>query len=387
MKILLILVLAALLVGCVSTVPDETIPDKPDAPPSSSITAPPLSYETEESGQTDSETTADETEPTAAPTETTQEDNAPEAVRSPHYAGDIFYFSQKPPAPNGEPVETYTALAALTFDFSAHPKWWISNYNSTVISHTDETVTINSTEYLRMVSDRVVYSVDSSFFQTPKGFTADEKPYLWVTRTYRHPTASVEGTEYLTWIQLDDDSMVQLSFFGYAYDEDFENTILRPLLDSCRIWTDDIPFLLRFPSTESDPNIAVDLTLPVEWQWNNSTVADDMERMYTGRYSVKRMEFYPVLRSEVFEGYERLQYQGVPAPITGKTNDGLPYEIYAYDSVSEGDRSKVTWYFANIEHEDGYLMLSFLTFEDDPADYFETVTLPVIKSVHIEETE
>lgn len=32
MKILLILVLAALLVGCVSTVPDETIPDKPDAP-------------------------------------------------------------------------------------------------------------------------------------------------------------------------------------------------------------------------------------------------------------------------------------------------------------------------------------------------------------------
>ena len=387
MKFLLILVLAAFLVGCVKTTPEETIPDKPDETPSSSISDPPLSYEPEESGQTDSETTADETEPTAAPTETTQGDNAPEAVRIHPYAGDIFYFSQKPPAPSGEPIETYTALAALTFDFSAHPKWWISNYNSTVISHTDETATINSTEYLRMVSDRVVYSVDSSFFHAPKGFTADEKPYLWVTRPYRHPTASVDGTEYLTWIQLDDDSMVQLSFFGYTYDEDFENTILRPLLDSCRIWTDDIPFLLRFPSTENDPNLSVDLTLPVQWQWNNSSVADDMERMYTGRYSIKRMEFYPVLNREVFKGYEQLQSQGVPAPITGTTDEGLPYEIYSYNSFSEGEPIGITWYFANIEHEDGYLMLSFLTFEDDPADYFETVTLPVIKSVHIEENE
>ena len=81
MKFLLILVLTAFLVGCVKTTPEETIPDKPGETPSSSITDPPLTYEPEESGQTDGETTADETEPSAAPTETSQEDNAPEAVR------------------------------------------------------------------------------------------------------------------------------------------------------------------------------------------------------------------------------------------------------------------------------------------------------------------
>ncbi len=381
MKILLILILAAFLAGCVKTTPNETVPDKPD--PETSLPA-----DTASSSETDPapETPPDETESAA-----------PEAAVLPGTAElssayDIFYLSRTPPAENGEPADTYTALAALAFGFSAHPDWLENNYSSTVVSYTDYPVNINSAEYLRMVSDRVVYPIDPGKFTAPQGHTADGMPYAWETRPYSNPAFAETGTEYVTWIQLDDTSMAQLSFYTYSIDTDFENSTLRPLLDACRTWTPDTPLKIRFTTDASlqddaSPDYTIDLELPVQWQWNNSSVADDMERMYTGRYSIKRMEFYPVLRSEVFKGYERLQSQGVPAPITGRTNDGLPYEIYAYDSVSEGDRSKVTWYFANIEHEDGYLMLSFLTFEDDPADYFDTVTLPVIRSVSIAEAQ
>ena len=122
MKILLILTLAALLTGCVSTTPAETIPDKPENP--AELTQP-------------DETALHIPDPIPADTP---------------YTGDIFYFTKLPAeespeaAPDDEtvlippgPENTYRALAALAFDFSAYPspEWWISNYTGTVISYTE----------------------------------------------------------------------------------------------------------------------------------------------------------------------------------------------------------------------------------------------------------
>ena len=381
MKILSILILAAFLAGCVKTTPNDTVPDKPD--PETSLPA-----DTASSSETDPapETPPDETESAA-----------PEAAVLPgttelSSAYDIFYLSRTPPAENDEPADAYTALAALAFEFSAHPDWLENNYSSTVVSYTDSPVNINSAEYLRMVSDRVVYPIDPGKFTAPQGHTADGMPYAWETRPYSNPAIAETGTEYVTWIQLNDTSMAQFSFYTYSIDSDFENSTLRPLLDACRTWTPDTPLKIRFTTdaslqADASPDYTIDLELPVQWQWNNSSVADDMERMYTGRYSIKRMEFSPVTYDEPFKGYEQLQSRGIPEPITGITDEGLPYEIYAYNSFSEGEPLGNTWYFANIAYKGRFITLSFLTFEDDPDDYFETVTLPVIRSVSIAETE
>ncbi len=371
MKILLILVLAALLVGCVSTTPDETAPEKPDH--------------------------IMETKPV---------EDIPAIDPETPYTGDMFYFTKLPaeeftePEPEDEtvlippgPQETYRTLAALAFDFSDLPSnWRENNFTNTLISHTDEHPRIDSLEYLRMKTDGIVYPVDESKFTVPNGHTADGKPFSWETHQYSQPESVESGTEYFTYIRLNDTSMLRLSFYSYEYDTDFVNDFLLPVLTPCRTWTPDIPLSLRFTTDsalQSDPSADyhIDIDLPVQWQWNNSSVANDMERMYTGRYSIKRMEFYPVTYAEAFKGYEQLQSQGIPEPITGTTDEGLPYEIYSYDSFSEGEPLGITWYFANIAFDGRYITLSFLTFEDDSADYFDTVTLPVIQSVHIETAE
>jgi len=383
MKLLLIFTLAALLVGCVKIAPDESAPEKAD--PVTEASPPEETSSAEETKPSD-ETLPPKTEP-----------GIPEAAERPDItefssAYDIFYLSQTPPVENGEPADTYTALAALAFDFSAYPDWWANNYSSTAVSYTDIPVNINSIEYLRMVSDRVVYPFDPDKFTSPMGHTADGMPYVWETRHYSPTMIAETGTEYSTWIQLNETAMAHLSFYGYSIDENFENDILLPLLDTCRTWTPCTPLEIRFTTNstyqdDDSPDYHISLELPVQWQWNNSSVADDMERMYTGRYSIKRMEFHPVTYPEVFKGYEQLQSQGIPDPITGTTDKGLPYEIYSYASRSEAEPLGVTWYFVNIAFDGRFIPLSFLTFEDDPADYFETVTLPVIKSVHIEEAE
>lgn len=380
MKILLILVLAALITGCVSTTPAETIPDKP-------------------------EETAEDTLPDEPETENQPAMPAPIPADTP-YTGEIFYFTKLPAAESAEPepedetvvippgpTNTYRALAALAFDFSDLPSnWWANNNTNTLISYTDEQPRIDSIEYLRMETNGIVYPADDEKFTSPTGYTADSKPYFWETTPYQHPETTEVGTEYTTYLKISDSEMVQLSFYSYSYDEDFENDFLMPLLNSCRTWTPDFPMILQFTTSSKlqstpSPDYHLSLIHPDIWQWNGSNVANDIERMHTGRYATKRMEIFPITYTEPFKGYEALQSQGIPEPITGTTDDGLPYKIYAYASGSEGEPLGCTWYFANFGFDGRYITLSFLTYEDDPADYFDTVTLPVIKSVHIETAE
>lgn len=375
MKLLLILVLAALIVGCVKTTPEETIPDKPD-------TVSETNPITETIAESTPETHTEESIPVM-----------PDPVPSDTpYTGELFYFTKVPSAESEEPENTYRALAVLAFDFTDLPSnWWENNYNNTLISYSDEQPRIDSVEYLRMETDGVVHPTDESKFTSPNGYTADGKPFSWEIQTYPHPEIVETVTEYTTYIRLNDEKMLCLSFYSYTYfhDEDFVNNFLLPKLSTCRTWTPDMPLKLLFTTNsvyqeEPSSNYHITLTLPDSWQWNNSSVADDTERMYTGRYSVKRMEFYPVTYTEPFKGYMQFQSKGIPDPITGTTDEGLPYEIYVYSGFSEGEPLEVTWYFANIGYDGRYIQISFLTFEDDPVDYFDTVTLPVIKSVHIE---
>ncbi|MBQ8333500.1 MAG: hypothetical protein IJX93_06980 [Clostridia bacterium] len=380
MKLLLILVLAALLAGCVSTTPAENIPDKP-------------------------EETAEDTLPDETETENQPAMPDPIPADTP-YTGDIFYFTKLPaeesniPEPEDEtvvippgPTDTYRALGALAFDFANLPSnWHENNYTNTLISYTDEQPRIDSIEYLRMETDGIVYPADETKFTSPMGYTADGKPFFWETANSQHSETAENRTEYLTYIRLNDASMVRLTFYSYAYDEDFVNSFLIPKLCSCRTWTPEVPLKLRFTTDstlQSTPSADyhIDIALHDSWQWNNSSVADDIERMYTGRYAIKRMEFYPVTYTEPFQGYEQLKSQGIPEPITGTTDEGIPYEIYIYNSYSEGESLGCTWYFANLAYDGRYINISFLTYGDDPDNYFDTVTLPVIKSVHIEAAE
>ena len=211
MKLLLILVLAALLVGCAKTTPEETIPDKPENPPLSTQPA-----ETEPAAESES---LPETAPESAPV---MPDPIP--VDTP-YTGDLFYFTKLPSEESAEPENTYRALAVLAFDFTDLPSnWWENNYNNTLISYSDEQPRIDSVEYLRMETDGVIHPTDESKFTSPNGYTADGKPFSWETQTYPHPEIVETVTEYTTYIRLNDAKMLCMSFYSYTYfhDEDFD---------------------------------------------------------------------------------------------------------------------------------------------------------------------
>ena len=158
MKILLILALAALLVGCGDTVPEETIPYKPEP--------------------------VTETVPEA--------EEIPAIDLDTPYTGEMFYYSQLSDSENGKPIDTYTAQAVLAFDFSAHPDWY--GGDPSINSYRDEIPRYESTSYPRMTKDRVIYPLDEENFKSPMGYTADGMPFVWETAEYRHPSTDKIGT-------------------------------------------------------------------------------------------------------------------------------------------------------------------------------------------------
>lgn len=381
MKFLILLLITVLLAGCGTSVPPENTPETLRSEPSAEEIPPLTLDEPADIPESEPETQAEAEEP---------------------YSGDIFYFTKLPAAPamdepedetvipSPEPEDTYRALAAVVFDKSLYTSWDENNYSNTILSYTDNPPRFGSIQYPRMTTDGIVYPADKTEFSSPTGYTADKIPYVWETREYVHPESSEAGTEYSVSFLLDETSMITLSFYSYTYDENYETAFLRPLLDTCRTWIPETPLTYRFTgqlSEEESAPLTVDIPFSDRWCWNNSSVADDMERMYTGRYSTKRMEFYPELMDTPHTGFYNLTTKGVAVPVTGNTKDGLPYEMYVYDSFSEGEPLGCTWYFVNIVYNDLYLPVTFLAFEDDPADYFDTVILPVIESVHIVPTE
>ena len=319
------------------------------------------------------------------------------------YTGDIFYFTKLPAVPSDsakpedetvlpspEPADTYHALAAVIFDYSELPSWNVDNFKNTVIFCPDELPNRDSPQYLRMNTDGIVYAAAPGKFTSPMGYTADGIPYVWETREYLHDWGVETGTEYVVSLLLSGTDMVNLSFYTNSYDEDFENDFLRPHLDACRTWIPEKPLTVRFhglDNNQSPAAMTADFTLPDTWILENTGSASDTKLVHTGQYSIKRMD-KPAFSTEHFTGYEPFHATLDYEPFTGTTAEGFPYIVYRRDPLSVfGEPLGVSWYFVSIGHPNRYLTVAFLSYEDDPADYFDTVILPVIESVHIVPTE
>jgi len=383
MKILFLLFLTLLMVGCGTSEEPENIPE-------TSAVSPASLQSDEKISEIPPVTAIENHEPIPADEPYTRHTDKP-------YTGNVFYFTKLPVVPSdsakpedetvlspSKPENTCRALAAVVFNFSELPSWCVNNFTNTVIFCPDELPYLDSPQYLRMNTDGIVYAADPGKFTSPMGYTADGIPYIWETREYLHDRVVETGTEYAVSLLLRETDMVNLSFYTNSYDKDFENDFLRPHLDTCRVWTPDKSLTVRFTNidnNESPAAMTADLTLPDTWILENTGHASDMKRVYTGEYSIGRMQ-KPAFSTEHFTGYEQLHSSTGSDPVTGRTVEEVPYTIYRRAALSAlGEPLGHSWYFVNIGYQYRYLVLSFLTYEDDPADYFDTVILPVIESV------
>lgn len=381
MKFLILLLITVLLAGCGTSVPPENTSETLRSEPSAEE-IPPL--------------TADE--PVSVP----ESEPEVQTEAGEPYSGDIFYFTKLPAAsamdepedetviPSPEPEDTYRALAAVVFEFSELPSWCVDNFTNTVVFCPDELPYPDSPQYLRMTTDGIVYPADSEKFTSPLGYTADGIPYIWETREYLHDEFAETGTEYVVSLLLSEADMVNISFCTNSFDADFEKDFLLPHLTSCRTWTPDKSLTIRFDGIDNNQSPAAmtaDFTLPDIWILENTGSASDTKRVHTGQYSIKRMD-KPAYSTELFTGYEPFHATLDYEPFTGTTDEGFPYTVYRRDSLSAlGEPLENSGYFVSIGHPNRYLTVAFLTYENDPADYFDTVILPVIESVHIVPTE
>ena len=134
-------------------------------------------------------------------------------------------------------------------------------------------------------------------------------------------------------------------------------------------------YFVKDETIEIEYACGIRLDFPESWEVGGTT-ALDIPRREAGIYSTKRMEYYNYMYRQT-EADVFFEEKSTPA--------GLAYRYWTTTGNSiEG--LGVVWHHCEFPVEAGdtfYFHIYFLTFSDDPEDYFEMHIQPVIDSVKI----
>ncbi|MBR4959632.1 MAG: hypothetical protein IKY52_01905 [Clostridia bacterium] len=126
---------------------------------------------------------------------------------------------------------------------------------------------------------------------------------------------------------------------------------------------------------EIEYSCGIAMEMPVSWEFGGTT-ALDIPRRDAGIYSTKRMEYYNCM-------YRDTESQAQYAEKT--TASGLSYR-YWETSGGTLEGLDVVWHHCEFPVKAGdtfYFHIYFLTFSDDPEEYFEMHIQPILDSMEI----
>ena len=152
--------------------------------------------------------------------------------------------------------------------------------------------------------------------------------------------------------------------------------ILIPDFGSMILGAEGQYYFQKDETLEIEYSCGVTMEMPASWDFEGTT-AMDIPRMEAGIYSSKRMEYYNYLYRDPESG----------TMFTEKvTADGLEYRYWEQTGGTlEGLRA--VWHHCEFPVSAGreifWFHVYFLTFSDDPADYYEMHIQPMIDSIKI----
>mgnify|MGYP004704773245 FL=1 len=364
--------------------------------------------------QTDTEkSTADTVLDTEAETESeTEAKNTPEWAK-PVSLGKITDSDPYASLPQGSsvyyilpetctPEEVPPLLGTITFSYDSDFRWHYSDaeerpfWNEPIkqVITTTEPTNAADPEYERVVISRTLTPLaalpeDADVYgATPSGHA------FAFTCTPGEERDTYEGI-----LQFDNEHGIQVTYYSYDFDENFVETVLLPKMESCRIWVNglgtqrmDVRFYAGVGADSKETSYGYILPLPADWSYNGVNIASVWQNEYSGVYSTKRLEVMAAIFDTPWIGYVDIDADEAAIaeakqnrPLTeGVTKGGQKY-LYCLEEMEAMDGFHLKWYYFSVQiagmPEGNYVYISVLTYNTDPAGYFEDVILPAIEGI------
>lgn len=300
------------------------------------------------------------------------------------------------------PEEVPPLLGTITFSYDSDFRWHYSDaeerpfWNEPVkqVITTTEPANAADPEYERVVISRTLTPLtalpeDADVYgATPSGHA------FAFTCTPGEERDTYEGI-----LQFDNESGIAITYYSYEFDENFVETVLLPKMESCRIWVNglgtqrmDVRFYAGVGADSKETSYGYILPLPADWSYNGVNIASVWQNEYSGVYSTKRLEVMAAIFDTPWIGYVDIDADEAAIaeakqnrPLTeGVTKDGQKY-LYCLEEMGTMDGFHLKWYYFSVQiagmPESNYVYISVLTYDTDPAGYFEDVILPAIEGI------
>ncbi len=300
------------------------------------------------------------------------------------------------------PEEVPPLLGTITFSYDSDFRWHYSDaeerpfWNEPVkqVITTTEPANAADPEYERVVISRTL---------TPLA-ALPENADIYGTTPSGHAfaftcTPGEERDTYEGILQFDNESGIAITYYSYEFDENFVETVLLPKMESCRIWVNglgtqrmDVRFYAGVGADSKETSYGYILPLPADWSYNGVNIASVWQNEYSGVYSTKRLEVMAAIFDTPWIGYVDIDADEAAIaeakqnrPLTeGVTKDGQKY-LYCLEEMGTMDGFHLKWYYFSVQiagmPEGNYVYISVLTYDTDPAGYFEDVILPAIEGI------
>ena len=300
------------------------------------------------------------------------------------------------------PEEVPPLLGTITFSYDSDFRWHYSDaeerpfWNEPIkqVITTTEPANAADPEYERVVISRTLTPLtalpeDADIYgATPSGHA------FAFTCTPGEERDTYEGI-----LQFDNESGIAITYSSYDFDENFVETVLLPKMESCRIWVNglgtqrmDVRFYAGVGADSKETSYGYILPLPADWSYNGVNIASVWQNEYSGVYSTKRLEVMAAIFDTPWIGYVDIDADEAAIaeakqnrPLTeGVTKDGQKY-LYCLEEMGTMDGFHLKWYYFSVQiagmPEGNYVYISVLTYDTDPAGYFEDVILPAIEGI------
>ncbi len=300
------------------------------------------------------------------------------------------------------PEEVPPLLGTITFSYDSDFRWHYSDaeerpfWNEPIkqVITTTEPANAADPEYERVVISRTLTPLTALpenadvYGATPSGHA------FAFTCTPGEERDTYEGI-----LQFDNEHGIQVTYYSYDFDENFVETVLLPKMESCRIWVNglgtqrmDVRFYAGVGADSKETSYGYILPLPADWSYNGVNIASVWQNEYSGVYSTKRLEVMAAIFDTPWIGYVDIDADEAAIaeakqnrPLTeGVTKGGQKY-LYCLEEMETMDGFHLKCYYFSVQiagmPEGNYVYISVLTYDTDPAGYFEDVILPTIEGI------